>query len=99
MVVMEQFDLGKALKSIEEYKATRLYVAAPVVVAMATVVAGAAFDLSSLQVVLYSGSSVAAKFLTMFHDRFPWVKLLHVSILLRTSRSPLLLLTFLQYGN
>lgn len=79
MVLLERFDLGKALKAVADYRVTSLPAAPPVIAAMARDVAATNFDLGSLEEVVYGGGPLADKYVAMFEAKFPSVKLLPVS--------------------
>ncbi|XP_068667266.1 4-coumarate--CoA ligase-like 9 [Aristolochia californica] len=75
IALMNRFQIGKALKSIEKFKVTHLTAAPPVVMAMAQERTTGQYDLSSLEEVRCGGAPLAITAMERFVSKFPHVRL------------------------
>ncbi|KAK9272594.1 hypothetical protein L1049_002968 [Liquidambar formosana] len=75
VVVMEKFDLGRMMRTVEEFKVTLLAVAPPIVVAMTKSDAAEGYDLRSLEAVGCGAAPLGKDTIAAFKARFAGVVL------------------------
>ncbi|KAL1833706.1 hypothetical protein ACET3Z_003357 [Daucus carota] len=75
LVVMKRFELQKMCRGVQEYKATQIVGAPPVVVAMTKDSVTEKFDLKSLQAVGSGGAPLGKDVIAAFKAKFPDIEL------------------------
>ncbi|KAG9446362.1 hypothetical protein H6P81_012490 [Aristolochia fimbriata] len=78
VLLTERFEVGRALRAVEEFRVTTMAVAPPVVVALVKAAnnsSGETRDLSSLEVVACGGAPLGKEVILAFASKFPHVQI------------------------